>query len=246
MNLALLFLDGRYQPVDRDKGLAVLLAAVTAGVPRSGQLLGLATAPSHNYQFEPAPPGEESVLLDFGMLDNPPIPPSKGFTRKLRALHYEGLSNPAILADLQSRREELTANYLFELARRTAPADPPAGLDLFALALARMSVQTQRCADPMAGQALPAWAGLFLPDILWTVREADLSATRAFVARELVSMPSGEPWWLCYGSMADFAALTTGSRPASPYKPDFNAAAARATALASTDELLNALAARVR
>ena len=110
----------------------------------------------------------------------------------------------------------------------------------------RLTVQAQRCTDPSAAQAVPAWFQLYLPDLMWAVRQADLTSTRAFVARELDAAPAGDPWWLCYGSMTDFAAVTDGRQPDSPYRGDFNAEAAQATALESTNQLLAALEDRQR
>jgi hypothetical protein len=219
--LALLYIQGNYLPRDEAKARAILDAAAAAGDPGAAPLLTMMTAKVTAYQIHPRPDGAE--LRIYGSLDSPLIPPAFGFTDDFRKLHYSAYSDPAIVGRLEREQSSLPTPYLYELARRIAPASADKARGYWMLARLRMIYDSTRCSDPASVEAVRAWDMVVLRDLRHAVAgitpEQNRAAVEFALEREAAMPADTRPWWVCYSGMATYSAALDRKPPPLALKP---------------------------
>lgn len=243
VKLAMLYLNGRYRPVDKDYGARLLSAAAAAGNERAQQLSALASTDNiHNFQLLPSDDDNKVEVKEFGTFDNPEIPPNFGFDEAFQAVHYQPFDNQAVLVSLENRAATGPTPYLYELARRLGPSDPQRALRTYLLARTRMTYDASRCSDPSAFQAVRAWDMLIGKDIAFTLSAAnrnELIAQAASALKEEARLSgSDRPWWVCRSGINEMSAAIAGKVKPLELKPESEWPAARAKARAGLEAVV--------
>lgn len=224
--LALLYLQGIYIPKNESLGVQILAAAAAAGDPRAAQLKAMAdgSAKVRNMQLFPAADDAQVAIREFGVFDNPLIPPNFGFDEAFQATHYAPYGDPAVLARLAADPATQPTPYLYERARRLAAADPDVALRTYLLARMRMSYDARRCMDPAALEAVRAWDVVTVPDLEFLLRDENKAGIRAAAAaalKEEASMPAdSRPWWVCRSGLAAMQSAMSGKPGPLALKPE--------------------------
>jgi Sel1 repeat len=219
--LALLYLQGDYLPRDQARARAILDSAAAAGDPAAASMLTMMTAKVTAYQMHPGPDGAE--LRVYGSLDTPPVPPAFGFTDDFRKLHYSAYGDPQVVARLEREQASLPTPYLYELARRIAPASAGKARGYWMLARLRMIYDSTRCSDPASIEAVGAWDMIVMRDLNYTmagIAPSDMKAAIEFALEREAAMPGDtRPWWVCYSGMATYSTALDKKPPPLALKP---------------------------
>ncbi len=214
VSLGKFYLMGRHEPIDATRGRAWLEAAAAVGATSAAQLATLASPSSkaRNFQLMPAADDGAVRIVEYGIFDNPDIPPNFGFDTTFQEVYETEFDDAATRTMLQSQAYAMPTPYLYELARRLAPYDPAKATKTYLIARMRMEYDANRCADPAAKEALRAWDMLIREDIGFLF--IDGPPTKDVVLEALVDeaqMPGDtQPWWVCRSGMAEMTAAMNG------------------------------------
>lgn len=241
-NLAMLYLQGRYFPRDAARGETWLKAAAQAGDEQSTKLVPMVAidGKSSNFQLMPSPDPAMVKVENYGIFDNPDIPPGFGFDKDFQKIYYAPYSDPAVLKRLKSDTNNLPTPYLYELARRQAGTDPAASIRSYIVARTRMTYDALRCSDRSALEAVYAWDRLMAGQLRYLFTPAYLNRETVDAALALeASMPAGnEPWWVCRSGMAQMTAAMGGKAGPLPLKAASEWPALREVARSTTAKLV--------
>jgi hypothetical protein len=119
-----------------------------------------------------------------------------------------------VAADLKARLATLPTPYIYELARRIAPADPREARILYQLAAIRMIYDGERCADRTAPQGALGWPPLMRQQMKFALTRApdQAAVTAEVLAREAALPGDTVPVWLCYHGISGSQAGLAGKR----------------------------------